>query len=143
MSVLGNTKTKINEVKDILNPFKTMSVRDIHIDGGRIDWVFEFIDEKKLKKETSSMTENDMVEVNNNFDRWIEEPLIRLAYYVCGFFLMNPDKYKVDISPILKNGKNPIPIILNIQQSMYNQMEMYLHVMTPNGSKMIIKYSRI
>lgn len=135
MSILDNITTKINEVKDTLNPFKTMSVSNIVVEDDLFDWVFEYVDYGKLKNETIDMSDKYI-------NVWENELHTRLAYYICRYFLMNPGEYKVDFKPIIKRGKTPIPILLTIMESIDSHMVMNLIVTLPTGKRMIIKYSR-
>lgn len=142
MSILGSITTQISDVKETLNPFKTMSVTDIEIEGNSFDWVFEYVDERRLKRFTSSMTEEDIIVPQGTINRRYEESYLRFAYYVCWYFLMNPAEYKVGLKDIMKKDKDEIPIIMNIVPSSYSYVVNHLHVVLPNGSKMIIKYSK-
>ena len=139
MSLLGNTKSKVKNIREITNPFKIMGVDYIIIDDD-FHTIFNTIDSEKLVTKIK-LSKSDDIPVVGGYNVYNKDVYMCLAHYICRHFIGNPDTYKLQYDDIMLNGVSYIPIL--ISPTFDEELIPTLYVYNPNGSRMTIKYKQI
>lgn len=133
MSLLGNTRDKVEKVKEMVSPFKVMGVTSIEIEQGFVI-IDNILDHNKMSD--LPLTKSDIKPVIGSV--WDEDLCRRIAYYICRYHLEHPCDNKMYYDDIILDGKPRLPI--SIWLSLDETWKRTLYASLPNGSRMIIKY---
>lgn len=133
MSLLDNTRSKVEKVREVTSPFSRMGVIDITVESD-FCIIEDILDQQKLISGLN-LIKSDGVPVVGYCDHDLYR---RLAYYVCRWHLETPNEYKLRYDDIIKDGKSGIPMILHL--SLNDNWERVLYVTLSNGSRMMIRY---
>lgn len=133
MSLLDNTRSKVEKVREVTSPFSRMGVINIAVESD-FCIIEDILDQDKLMSGLN-LIKSDIVPVvgycNHDLYR-------RLAYYVCRWHLEHPGEYKLRYDDIIKDGKLRLPIILHL--TLDDNWKRILYVTLSNGSRMVIRY---
>jgi hypothetical protein len=134
MSLLDNTRSKVEKVREVTSPFSRMGVMDIAVESD-FCIIEDIIDQDKLMSGLK-LIKSDIVPVVGCYS----DPDLyrRFAYYICRFHLNNPCDYKLRYDDIIKKGKPRLPIILHL--AVDDNWKRILYVTLSNGSRMVIRY---
>lgn len=134
MSLLDNTRSKVDKVREITSPFSRMGVVNVTVENDfRI--IEDILDRDKLVSGLN-LIKSDIVPVVGCY---VDPDLYRrFAYYICRYHLEHPCDYKLYYDDIIKNGKPHLSIVMHL--SMDEEWNRNMFVTLPNGGRMIIKY---
>jgi hypothetical protein len=141
MSLLDNTRSKVEKVREVTSPFSRMGVSDIAVESD-FCIIEDILDQDKLMSGLN-LIKSDIVPVVGCCDHDLYR---RFAYYVCRWHLEHPNEYKLRYDDIIKDGKPRLPIILHLARlpwttvAMDDNWKRILYVTLSNGSRMVIRY---
>lgn len=133
MSLLDNTRSKVEKVREVTSPFSRMGVIDIAVESD-FYIIEDIIDQDKLMSGLK-LIKSDIVPVVGYCDHDLYR---RFAYYVCRWHLDHPNEYKLRYDDIIKDGKPRLPVILHL--AVDDNWKRILYVTLSNGSRMVIRY---
>jgi len=133
MSLLDNTRSKVEKVREVTSPFSRMGVTNIAVESD-FCIIEDIIDQDKLMSGLN-LIKSDIVPVVGCCDHDLYR---RFAYYVCRWHLEHPNEYKLRYDDIIKDGKPRLPIILHL--TVDDNWKRILYVTLSNGSRMVIRY---
>lgn len=133
MSLLDNTRSKVEKVREVTSPFSRMGVIDIAVESD-FYIIEDILDQDKLMSGLK-LIKSDIVPVVGCCDHDLYR---RFAYYVCRWHLEHPNEYKLRYDDIVKKGKPRLPIILHL--TVDDNWKRILYVTLSNGSRMVIRY---
>lgn len=133
MSLLDNTRSKVENVREVTSPFSRMGVINIAVESD-FCIIEDILDQDKLMSGLN-LIKSDIVPVVGCCDHDLYR---RFAYYVCRWHLDHPCDYKLRYDDIVKKGKPRLPIILHL--TVDDNWKRILYVTLSNGSRMVIRY---
>ena len=134
MSLLDNTRSKVEKSKEITSPFNRMGVIDIAVESD-FCIIEDILDQDKLMSGLN-LIKSDIVPVVGCY---VDPDLYRrFAYYICRFHLDHPCDYKLRYDDIIKKGKSKLTIILSLHLD--ENWKGVMYVTLSNGSRMVIRY---
>lgn len=133
MSLLDNTRSKVDKVREITSPFNIMGVHEILVESD-FRLIEEIIDRDKLSD--LKLIKSDNIPVVGSYGN--DDMYRRLAYYICRYHLEHPCDNKLFYDDIHLKGKPRLSIVMWI--SLDERWKRTLYVSLPNGARMIIKY---
>lgn len=136
MSLLDNTRSKVEKVREVTSPFSRMGVTNIAVESD-FCIIEDILDQDKLMSGLK-LIKSDIVPVVGCCDHDLYR---RFAYYVCRWHLEHPNEYKLRYDDIIKDGKPRLPIILHL--TVDDHWNRILYVTLSNGSRMVIRYGWI
>lgn len=132
MSLLDNTRSKVEKVREVTSPFSRMGVSYITVESD-FCIIEDILDQDKLMSGLN-LIKSDNVPVVGYCDHNLYR---RFAYYVCRWHLENPNEYKLRYDDIIIDGKIGLPMIIHL--SLNDKWERILYVTLSNGSRMTIR----